>query len=84
MADPEKVLQNLLNFYKKRDSETYGSKFISAASDLVSEGDIEESVFMKFCDKNGIDVPKSVKKSKIKPFDGFNSSRDRGYSASWC
>lgn len=69
MVDQNKILQNLLDFYKKKNATTFEAKFINAVSDLVREGDIEEIVFLSFCEKNGIggDAPKSGKKSKLPP-----------------
>jgi len=88
MVDQNKILQNLLDFYKKKNATTFEAKFISAVSDLVREGDIEESVFLSFCEKNGIGdgVPRSSKKSLnkkriISPFGDFgNTNRDYGNS----
>ena len=54
-------------------------------SDLVKEGDIEENVFLEFCEKNNIGLPKSIKKSKlpnrrITPFTDYGNNRDYGNS----
>lgn len=66
--DQNKILQNLLDFYKKKNDSTSEAKFISAVSDLVKEGDIEEGVFLDFCEKNGIGGDsKPDKKSKLPP-----------------
>jgi hypothetical protein len=93
MVDQNKILQNLLDFYKKKKASTSEARFINAVSDLVKEGDIEESVFLDFCEKNGIggDVPKSSKKSKlppinrrITPFTDYDNTPNRDYGNSRC
>ncbi len=89
MVDQEKVLGNLLEFYKKKSPSLFKLKFINSVMNLVREGDIEESVFMKFCDDNDIEsskegsklppiekIKRKVKDTEVKPF--------RDYSRSWC
>jgi len=56
MVDQEKILSNLLEFYKKKNKSIFKSKFAYTAMTLVDEGDIEEGIYLKFCKDNEIDI----------------------------
>lgn len=92
MVDQKKVLKNLLDFYKKISPSKFEVKFINSVMDLVSEGDIEDNVFIQFCKDNKIGgelgYGSTTKKSnEVKPFRDYgNSGCDSGssYSRSSC